>query len=400
MRERSAVRLDTMRRLYGFIRFRLVWEVALLGVASFSFGQTKAPPDATWISPNDPMLQYWGRIGLDDPKEASFYYSSTGFRTKFHGRSLALRFEEDNYGPANSFGVRIDGGTEIPIRLFPGLDGTYIAAAGLPDRIHSLEVYRRQDTYGGVAKFKGLWIDKGAKLEEPPKRPNRRIEFFGDSVMSGAASIAFGFEEKSDPTISFTNPDDFINDGYWSFGAVAARILNADANIQGIGGLPLRDHTGWFGGPLENCIGLETTWDKLDPIPGQFKSWNFNLFTPDVVVISVGQNDARGGEIGDPEKRTEWKTAYKKVLDGMRSHYPKAKFVLTTTVLMHDLEWDKAIQEVADEYNPKKGEAVVRYCGFKRAGKGTPGHPRILEEEEMGKELAQFISRIPGVWKR
>ncbi len=399
MQVESAVRLDTMLRPSLPFSARFILGIALGGATCIALAQTKTPPDATWIEPSDSKLQYWGRVGLDDPKEACFYYSSTGVRAKFHGRSLALRFEEDNYGPANSFGVRIDGGVEIPLVLTPGLDGTYIVAAGLPDRVHSLEIYRRQDTYGGVAKFKGMWIDKGAKLENPPRLPSRKIEFFGDSVMSGAASIAFGFEQKSDPTISYANKDDFINDGYWSFGAIAARLLNADANVQGIGGLPLRDNTGWFGGPLENCIGLETTWDKLDPIPGQFKEWDFQRFVPDVVVIAVGQNDARGGDIHDPEKRTQWKSAYTKVIEGLRSHYPKAHFVLTTTVLMHDMEWDKAIQEVADEYNPKSKDKIVRYYRFTRAGKATPGHPRIQEEEEMGQELAKFIDRIPGVWR-
>ena len=161
----------------------------------------------------------------------------------------------------------------------------------------------------------------------------------------------------------------------------------------------MRDHTGWFGGSLDKTIGLETTWDKLDPISGQFSQWDFTRFLPDVVVIAVGQNDAHGGDIHDPEKRMAWKASYKKLLDGLKSHYPKALFVLTTTILFHDLEWDKAIQEVADEYDSSIGHKDVRYFAFKRVGKGTPGHPRITEEEEMGKELAQFIDHLPGVWR-
>jgi hypothetical protein len=43
------------------------------------------------------------------PDVASFHYSATSVKTKFSGRSLAFRFEEDGWSPANSSGVRIAG---------------------------------------------------------------------------------------------------------------------------------------------------------------------------------------------------------------------------------------------------------------------------------------------------
>lgn len=359
----------------------------------------RVDPDAAWVPANDPKLQYVGRVGFEDPRVASFYYSASGFKARFRGRSLALRFEEDDYGPANSFGVKIDGAPEIPIRLVPKLDQSYVVAVGLEDRVHDLEVFRRQDTYGGVAKFRGMLLDKGAKLENPPARSRRKIEFFGDSVMGGTGTIAFGYEGKQDGAIAYENSDAFLNDGYWSFGAIAARRLHAEANIEGIGGLSLLDHTGWFGGSLDRTIGLATTWDKLDPIGGQFSPWNFSLFTPDVVVISIGQNDARGGNIQDAAWRREWKDAYLHVLEGLRGHYPKAAIVLTTTILMHDLEWDRAIEEVVAEWNEAHKRDSICYFAFKRTGKATPGHPRLAEQEEMGRELADFLEHLRGAWR-
>jgi hypothetical protein len=378
-------------------KFLFVSFLAVLSTLGFPQRPPRPAPDATWIGAGDSKLQYSGRVGWEDPKVASFYYAGSGFRTKFRGRSLALRFEEDNYGPANSFGVRIDGGVEIPVRTVAGQDRTFVVAVGMKDKVHDLEVFRRQDTYGGVTKFKGMWIDKGSKLENPPKRPSRKIEFFGDSVMGGTNSMAFGYEAKSDQAVDYDRTDDILNNGYWGFGMIAARRLNAEANSQGIGGLSLLDHTGWFGGSLDKTIGLETTWDKLDPIGGQLSPWDFSRFTPDVVVISIGQNDARGGKLSDDAWRADWKAKYKQVLDGLRSHYPQAKFVLTTTVLMHDMAWDKAIQEVASEYRSARG-VDISYFGFSRAGKATPGHPRLTEEEEMGKELADYLGHLPGLW--
>lgn len=379
--------------------FRSLLPALLVALAGRSSAQGKTPPNALWVSPDDGRLQYFGRIGFDDPKAPTFYYSATGFRTRFRGASIALRFAEDGYGPANSFGVRVDGGPEIPVQLVANSDQTYVAVVGLPNRVHDLVVYRRQDTYGGVATFKGMWLDKGARLLDPPKRPTRKIEFFGDSVTGGDAVTAFGFEAKPDGAVSYENSDAKLNDGWWSFAAVAARRLNADANIEGIGGLPLLDHTGWFGGSLDADVGLETTWDKLDPIPGQFKPWDFSRFTPDVVVVAIGQNDSHGGDIHDPAFHARWVATYERVLEGLRGHYPKARFVLTTTILGHDLAWDRALQEIAASYE-KEHPGLVRYFGFKNVGRGTPGHPRVAEEDEMGRELADYLSRLPGIGGR
>ena len=360
--------------------------------------QSRIAPNATWVGADDARFQYYGRVGHEDPKAASFYYSATGFKARFRGRSLALRFEEDAYGPANSFGIKIDGGVEIPLRLGAKADRTYVVAVGLTEKVHDLDVYRRQDTYGGVALFKGMWLDKGAGLDAPPSPFSRKIEVFGDSVTGGTGTIAFGYEARQDGSIQFENTDAFLNNGYWSYAAIAARKLKAEANIEGIGGLSLLDHTGWFGGSLENTIGLATTWDKLDPLPGQLTSWDFSRFTPDVVIIAIGQNDARGGKIADPDWRRDWKANYKKVLDGLRSHYPHAPIVLCTTVLMHDTVWDRALQEVAADYNLTQSSEVVRYFAFKRTAKATPGHPRLAEQEEMGQELADYLDHFPGIW--
>jgi hypothetical protein len=365
-------------------------------VAALIVMSNLADPTATWIGADDPHLRYTGRIGHEAPDVAAFYYSATSVKTKFSGRSLALRFEEDGWGPANSFGVRIDGSPEIIFQLKANTDRTYVVANGLSNRMHGVEIYRRQDAYGGVAKFKGLWIDKGARLDFPPKPYSKRIEVYGDSVTAGSATEAFGFEGQSDDKVSFNNEDGVLNNGYSSYAAIAARRLKAEAHIQGIGGLSLLDGTGWFGGPVENCKGLVTTWDKLNPLPGQYSNWDFNRFMPDVVVIAIGQNDARGGRIADPTWKAEWKRSYKQILDGLHAHYPKAPFVLTTTILMHDMAWDDALKEIAAEYK----SAPVTYFGYRRAGKGTPGHPRLVEEEEMGQELADYLNRLPGIWGR
>lgn len=369
----------------------------------------KAPlPAAEWIPASDTHLSYYGRIGFTSPSSpadaakpggAAFYYPSTSVKFRFKGTSLAAKFFDHATGLANSFGVTIDGSPEIPVQLEANKEQTRVIAVGLPNRVHTVEIYRRQDTWTGPADIEGVWLDEGATLLSPPPRPKRKIEFYGDSVCAGAASLAFGYENSPDNAWTYENENGFLNDGYWSFSAMTARAMNLDAHIQGIGGLPLLDKTGWYGGDLQNCVGLETTWDKLNPNIGQFTNWDFSEFTPQVVVISVGQNDAHGGNIEDASWRQHWEDRYLQILSQMFSHYPKAHFVLTTTVLDHDLKFDESLKEIAAEFCRQKGSETAVYFGFKRAGKGTPGHPRYKEQLEMATELTAFLESKADWWK-
>ena len=61
-------------------------------------------------------------------------------------------------------------------------------------------------------------------------------------------------------------------------------------------------------------------------------------------------------------------------------------------ILMHDAEWDRAIDELVSELCAQ-GPDVCHFM-FKHNGAVTPGHPRRSEHTEMAKELAAFIEKI------
>ena len=82
--------------------------------------------------------------------------------------------------------------------------------------------------------------------------------------------------------------------------------------------------------------------------------WDFENYTPDVVLFAVGQNDPHNEghedfDIADPDYRAKWKNAYKSIILDLRSKYPNATFVLLLTVLCHGEGWDKAVDEIANE---------------------------------------------------
>lgn len=82
--------------------------------------------------------------------------------------------------------------------------------------------------------------------------------------------------------------------------------------------------------------------------------------------------------------------AYKSIILDLRSKYPNATFVLLLTVLCHGEEWDKAVDEIANELNDQK----ITHFMFTRTGKATPGHPRLPEQYEMAEELTAYLSNM------
>ncbi len=357
-----------------------------------TLGVMLAMGSQSFIPADDPSLVYTGRISFADRKAPAFYYGYSGFKTRFEGTSIALEFEEDNWGHASWVGVRIDDGVEVPLLLHKNQRTIYQVAVGLKKGVHDLFVYRRTDSVSGAYKLHGLYLDLGCKLTDPGPRPTRRIEFYGDSVTGGAWVEAIGYEAKSDSEVKTDHDNEKLGNTYWSFAAIAARKLNAEAHVIGLGGLALNDGNGWWCG--EDTIGLLTTWDKLDPIKQRMTQWDFSRFVPQVVVVAIGQNDGRRMDINNLETNRKWKADYNLLLDKMRAKYPQSTFILATTLLYHDKGWDDAVEAVAKARKDK-----VLYYRYKRAGKGTPGHLRLAEHQEMADELVRFINKQKGIWE-
>lgn len=70
--------------------------------------------------------------------------------------------------------------------------------------------------------------------------------------------------------------------------------------------------------------------------------------------------------------------------------YPKTHFILTTTILEHDISVDKAIDEVASCFS----SPLVHRFYYSKNGCGTKGHVRISEADAMSDGLAFFISTL------
>ncbi|MBD7911272.1 GDSL-type esterase/lipase family protein [Clostridium cibarium] len=348
----------------------------------------------TLIEADNNNYEFNGRVDFSNPKSPTIIYAGSLIKTKFQGTSLKIAINNKHACFENSIGFIVDGkihGKAIIEEHYK--DIVLNIASDLEDEVHDLILYKRSDSCH-YFDFYGVILDKGCTILSSGPRAKRRVECFGDSISAGEVSEAVDYVGKVDPE----NHEGIYSNAWYSYSMMTSRKLKAEINNNAQGGLAVLNDTGYFNG--EEFLGLEFTYDKLryNPQLGSCNSWDFSKFTPHVVIMALGQNDAHPDNYinTNKEKRHIWKEKYKGIIRDLRSKYPKALFVVITTILVHDKGWDDALDEMVEELEDLK---IVRYL-FRRNGRGTPGHVRIPEAEEMASELTEFIESFgEEIWE-
>lgn len=346
------------------------------------------------INPNNEKLQYYGRIDFEDMESPEFVFPSSSIRLKVSGSYIRIKISNKCAYWGNWLGVIIDGKQE-KIKL-PKEEGQIVLslAENLEHKMHDVLVFKRQDSCH-TFKFYGFEVEDGARMEAPDALPKRRIEVYGDSVSAGEVSEAIEYAGKEDPV----HNGEYSN-SYYSYAWMLARKLDAGIHNIAQGGIALLPGTGWFMEP--DYIGMEEVYDKMQyhPLLGKTKPWDFIKYTPHVVLVAIGQNDSHPEDYMardyNCEKSLKWRSHYKAFIERLREIYPKSVIILATTILNHHENWDKSIEETSLELQDNK----IFYFKYSNNGRGTPGHIRISEAEQMAEELGEFIVSLgDDIWK-
>lgn len=345
------------------------------------------------IKPDNPLLQYSGRIDWSKKEAPVFVYPCSYIRMRFTGSRVAAVVENHKAYFGSFLGYFIDGEQKCVKMTDHGRE-TVMLAEGLADQEHELMLFKRMD-FCHIFTFYGFELDEGTCLKEVEAKPARRIEVYGDSVSAGEVSEAVDYVCQPDP-----EHDGEFSNSYYSYPWMAARKLGAELHDIAQGGAALLDGTGWFAGP--DFIGMESIYDKIQfyPVLSEVVKWDFEAYRPHVVIVAIGQNDANPENYMminySGEKAEHWRSSYRAFIEKLREIYPKAEIILATTILEHHANWDRAIRQVCEEM----ADRHIHYFRYNRTGVGTPGHIRIPEAEEMAAELAGYIESLGAeIWE-
>lgn len=346
-----------------------------------------------FIFPDHPALQYMGRIDWDDPQNPVWVYPCTCVKFRFTGSFIKAELTNHHSWWDNSMGAILDG-KQLCYPLEQEGRQTVTLAEGLAEGLHEITFFKRQDGSHYIT-LHGFFMPEDAVVTPSEQLPTRKLEFYGDSISAGELVEAVDYLGKLDPEHRGE-----YNNSYYTYAWQTARLLGAQLHDVAQGGVPLISGMGFYHSP--EFFGMEHIYDKIeyDPNLGPCKDWDFSRYTPQVVVVAIGQNDSHPvdfmAEDYDGRLAAGWREHYRTFLAALREKYPNAEIIAATTIMAHDPAWDKAIGAVVEAM----GDEHIHHFLYKRNGCGTPGHVRIPEGEEMAKELAAYIDSLAVAWEQ
>ena len=361
-------KIKNMRKIHTLI---FILAVTLIGCSN---------EKEVFIPFSNPEIEYWGRIDTTTIDAAELYWSGTSIKMNFEGESIEALLKDESGD--NYYNVIIDKDS-ITILRPNTIKQYYKLASNLPKGKHTIEIFKRAEWNRGKTNFYGFKIKNNAKLlpKSPPKK--RKIEFYGNSI-----TVGYAIEDtsgKDSPNGTYTN-------NYLSYAAITARHF--DAKYQCI---------------CKSGIGITISWhplimpemyNRLIPTDSTSK-WDFSLYTPDVVVINLFQNDSwlvNLPEYPEFKKRFENKAptdeylinAYQQFVTDLRKHYPKANIICSLGSMdaaKEGSKWTEYIKLAVANLNDKK-----IYIHFMPYIESTV-HPSIEDQQIMANSLIEFIDK-------
>jgi hypothetical protein len=340
------------------------------------FFYASAGQASTLIRADSPNYTYSGRIDFSQANSPKLTWPGSSVKANFTGTYLAVVLD-DELGK-NFFNVIIDGDDLAPFVLQAKKGETsYVISTALAPGPHSVEIYKRTEGAEGATHFKGVELNDKASLLAPPKRPQRRMEIFGDSITSGMGNE--GPDNGADNLAADKN-------NYLAYGAIAARALNAELHTVSQSGIGVM--VSWFDFTMPDF------YDQLSAVGNNQTVWDFSLWTPDVVLINLMQNDKW---LIDNEKRLqpmptdqERVAFYQQFVERIRSLYPQAQLIcaLGSMDATQNEKWPNYVRQAVANIQAK-GDLKIDTLFFDFTGYGQ--HPRIAQHHANAQKLVEFV---------
>ena len=318
-------------------------------------------------------IKYSGRFDFSNSHKVEFGWAKTSLTINFIGNRVYADIESDG---EDYFLVVLDG--EVYNHSFPVTERKlYKLVEDIEYGEHTLELVKRTEAFVGTASFYGFEIFHG-KILEPPKEKPLKIEIFGDSISCG-----YGNESENEFGDFYSKDEN----SYSSYGAIAARELNAELTL-----------TTWSG------LGLVRNYDDSPmPLPERItnkdanKKWDFSNYVPDIVIINLGTNDFNE----HPPSKEDFVDGYKRLIDRIKNYYESVKIICAIGPVMEG----KALDDIRDyvknnvvEYYNSIGNKDIFFLEHSHQkeenGYGQAYHPSQITHNIMADELVDKLKEI------
>ena len=225
---------------------------------------------------DDPFIQYMGRIDFTNPKLPRFWQPGVTVSIRFTGASCRLIVNDEIlWGKNHNYYELVADGKAYRLQTKSATDTIDVTKYLSEKKEHNVSFVKNTEANIGYLEFRGVLCN--GSLLPPPGKLKRKIEFIGNSITCGAGS-----DLSAIPCGKGVWQDQ--HNAYLSYGAIAARKLNAQYHLSSVSGIGL----------MHSCCNMNIimppVFDKIS-MRNDTIGWDFNNYQPDVVTICLGQND-------------------------------------------------------------------------------------------------------------
>lgn len=330
--------------------------------------------NARFYKAGNAYIQYIGRIDFTNPQLPRIWAPGAYVNAKFKGSFCKIIINDEVLWNKNHnyLEVVVDGKNPVRIQTAQKTD-TITLATGLNNGIHTFTLCKDTEANIGYIEVAGIICNQ---LLPPPKLPQRKIEFIGNSITCGA-----GMDQQKVPCHTGLWHDQ--HNAYMAYGPRTARQLNAQWHLTSVSGIGL----------MHSCCNLPIimgqVFDKVDLSNNTIK-WDFSLYQPDVVTICLGQNDGL-------QDSAKFVNNYIDFVKTVRLHYTRSSIVCLTSPMANDTLkafLTKSLKAVVKQIN-NEGDKKVSYYVFKKwYHNGCDYHPDMDEHRQIADELTAYVKNL------
>lgn len=350
-------------------------------------------------APTSENVKTLGRTMLTDDDMLWLAFSGSGAEFTFSGTKAEVVIagddnaeKPDNEDNQARIAIYVNG-ERVVDDMIDHAEETYTVFESETPAECDVKIVKLSETAMSTCAVKSITVDAEEGIK-PAEKKEHFIEFVGDSITCG-----YGVDDEVKEHHFSTKTEDVTK----TYAYKTAEKLDADYSMVSISGYGII--SGYSDGKKKVANQqLPKYYDKLGYSYGTFggkqvssQKWDFTGYTPDVIVVNLGTNDASYTK-NKEDRVKDYTDSYVEFLKNIRTNNPDAQIFCTLGIMGNELY--PYVEQAVLDYTEQTGDTKVTAMPFDIQspddGYAADWHPTEATHEKASEKLVSEIKSVMG----